>query len=91
MSIRAGSGIWCDSCGDPLSAMDQAREWMGLTNIQYHTLRVNGIEGELHCCDPCKPLLEKAASANDPSLLPDGPIRKAFESTVSASSLRGSR
>jgi hypothetical protein len=64
------SGAKCDICGDfILPGMSKS------TN----PFECKGIKGPLHCHDNCKETVRKAMGNRDWKLLPDGPLRKLFE------------
>lgn len=62
------SGPICDVCGKH-QIIDKDMNFFSM----------NCFDRDLNCHDDCKPLVQKACEANDWRLLPDGPIRKAFQ------------
>ena len=63
------SGPKCDVCGHFILPIDPEE--------RVHTFSIQGIEQDLHCDNACKEKL--LAAAADWTLLPEGPLRKAFE------------
>lgn len=64
------SGAKCDICGDfILPGMSES----------VNPFRCKGIEHMLHCHDDCKPKVQEALKEKDWKLLPEGPLRIAFE------------
>ena len=64
-------GPQCDVCGNYiLPGMSE--------NV--NPFSMTGISGTLLAHDACKPIILAACEAKDWSQLPDGPIRRAFES-----------
>lgn len=45
---------------------------------QMHPFTVKGIEGDLLCCEECRPALAEAMQAKDWTQLPAGPLRETF-------------
>ena len=69
MSITS-SGAICDVCGHYiLPGIDKS----------VHPFRCQGIEKMLHCDDKCLIILKEALNKEYWKLLPDGPLKKAFE------------
>jgi len=64
------SGARCDVCGYYILP--------GLSKL-VHPFKIQGIDKMLHCDDNCKKILKHACEKQDWKLLPDGPLRQAFE------------
>lgn len=65
-------GPMCDVCGHYILSGD------------INPFSMKGIDGTLLCHDDCKVTFLKAKEAGSFRLLPDGPIRKAFEDAEAA-------
>lgn len=65
------SGLICDVCG---------RYILPITGKEIGTVfRVKWIDENLVYCNKCKAILRKASKSGDWKMLPDGPLRQAFE------------
>lgn len=64
------SGAICDVCGKYI---------LPGTSDLVHPFKCQGIDKMLHCDDKCLIILKEALGKEDWKLLPDGPLRKAFE------------
>lgn len=69
MSITR-SGPRCDVCGHFI---------LPRFSESVNPFKCKGIDKMLHCDDDCRAILEEALKKKDWKLLPDGPLRKAFE------------
>ncbi len=64
------SGAMCDVCGKYiLPGIDKS----------VNPFKCQGIDKMLHCDDKCLVILKEALGKEDWKLLPDGPLREAFE------------
>ena len=77
MTLTACGPI-CDVGGEyilPIKAL------LGLEpeRIQYFSVASSGL---LMCCDDHLEILKRAGAENDPTVLPDGPLRRAYEKAL---------
>lgn len=68
------SGPICDVCGKYI---------LPIADEMVHSFRIKGIDSDLCCDNECKKILENTQVTQDWKLLPDGPLRKAFEDATS--------
>jgi len=66
--MLTSSGPLCDICNNYI-LLDKNRVWFKIT----------GIFNKLCCHEKCKPILQEAIEKDDWKLLPEGPLRKVFE------------
>ena len=65
------SGVICDVCGKHILPIDP--------DEMVNKFIIAGFWRELHCDNACRELVEQALCQKDWRLLPEGPLRKAFE------------
>ena len=73
MTVRQ-SGIWCDVCNKPKP--------LEPTTV----MKITGVSPEtMHCCDECKPSMDKWNETRDTNYMPEGPLKDMFEKAILAS------
>lgn len=70
MSVRS-SGIWCDVCNTPKPL--ELCIVMTITGVSPNIM---------HCCDNCKPSMEKWNKYRDINLVPEGPLKNIFKKAM---------